>query len=192
MQILPDEVVDVDTVLLLNEKFSHHIKSQQVGVYLLKISDDVFLSFIANSGDKLVFWGDAEDNLLQNYDVQGNEETKLVIESRRKLDEVYQQTKQLSDEFVRHTYNENFDSLKVIDSVYIAIFDAHKNYLTHFIRSNPDKLASLMAFYQTLGQNAFFSVENDRELLEMMYLSLSKTYPNSVYVNHLKEKLEEE
>ena len=191
MQILPNEVVDMDTVLLLNGSFSHRIKSQQVGVYLLKISDDVFLSFIASAGDKLVFSGDAKDNLLKNYDVQGNEETKLIIESRRKLDEVYQQTKQLSKEFIRHTYNENLDSLKIIDSVYTTLFEAHKDYLTHFIRSNPDKLASLMAFYQTLGQNAFFSVKEDRELLKMIYFSLSKKYPNSLYVNDLGEKLEE-
>jgi hypothetical protein len=191
MQVLPDEVVAIDTVLVLNGKFSHRIKSEQIGVYLLKFSDDVFLSFIADKGDNLIFLGDA-DNLLKTYNIVGNEETKLLIETHRKLDDIYEQTKLLSKEFVRHTYNDNFDSIKIIDSAYTALFEQHKAYLTHFIRSKPDKLASLMAFYQTLGHNTFFSIKEDKNLLEMIYFSLSKKYPNSLYINDLKEKLEEE
>jgi len=189
MQIFPDEVVTVDTVLLLNGNFSHRIKSEQVGVYLLRFSDDVFLSFIANKGDKLVFSGDA-DNLLESYNIQGNEETKLLIENNRKLDQVYKETETLSKEFIKHTNNGNLDSIRIIDSLYAVLFEQHRVYLTNFIRSNPDKLASLMAFYQTLGRNAFFSIKEDRNLLEEIYPALVKKYPNSVYANDLKEKLE--
>jgi len=190
MQILPQKIVMIDTVLFLNGKFSHYIKSEEVGVYLLQFSDDVFLSFIANSGDKLIFSGDAA-NILKTYNIQGNEETELLIETRRKLDQIYQQTELLSKEFVRYTDNDDFDSIKKIDSAYTALFDTHKAYLADFIRSHPDKLASLMAFYQALGRNAFFSVEEDRELLEVIYVALSKKYPNSIYVKDLAEKLEE-
>ena len=191
MQILPQEVVVIDTVLFLNGKFSHYIKSEEVGVYLLEFSDDVFLSFIADLGDRLIFSGDAS-NLLKTYNIQGNNETELLIETRRKLDQIYQQTELLSKEFVRYTYRDDFDSIRKIDSAYTALFDTHKAYLTDFIRSYPDKLASLMAFYQTLGRNAFFSVEQDRELLEIIYVALSKKYPNSIYVKNLEEKLFEE
>ncbi len=191
MQVFPDEAVVIDTVLLIKGKFSHRIESDQVGVYLLKLSDDSFMSFIANPEDKLVFSGDATD-LTQTYTIQGNEETKLLIESRRKLDHLYQQTELLSKEFVRYTYSDNFDSIKtVLDSSYNILFNDYKNYLTHFILSNPNRLASLMAFYQTLGNNSFFSIKEDRELLDTMYPALLKEYPNSIYVNDLKEKLME-
>jgi hypothetical protein len=189
MQILPDEVVAIDTVLILNGKFSHRIKSEQVGVFLLKFSNDIFLPFIAEKGDKLIFSGDA-DNLLKTYTIQGNEETKLLLKTQRELDDVYRQTELLSKEFVRHTYNDNFDSIKIIGSIYTVLFEQHKAYLTDFIRSNPDKLASLMAFYQTLGHNAFFSIKEDKKLLEEIYPILSKKYHNSLYINDLKEKLE--
>jgi len=191
MQVFPDEAIAVDTVLLLNGKFFHQIKSENIGVYLLKFSDDFFLSFIADKGDKLIFSGDA-NNMQQTYDIQGNEETRLLVETRRKLDDVYQRAKLLSNEFVRDTYHDNFDSIKMIDSAYTVLFEQHKAYLSRFIRSHPDKLASLMAFYQTLGHNAFFSVKEDKELLKIIYSALSKKYPNSLYVNDLKEKLEEE
>jgi uncharacterized protein YfaA (DUF2138 family) len=190
IQIYPDEVVVIDTVLLLNGKFSHRIKSKEVGVYLLKFSDDVFLSFIADAGDKLIFSGN-DSNLLNNYDIQGNKETKLLMETQRKLEEVYRNTKPLSKDFVRYTENNHLDSIQIIDSLYNVLFETHKTYLTNIIRSNPDKLASLMAFYQKLGVNTFFSVEKDRELLEMIYFALLKKYPNSIYVEDLKEKLEE-
>jgi len=191
MQILPQEVVTLDTVAFLNGKFLHYIKSEEIGVYLLQFSDDVFLSFIANSGDRLIFSGDAA-NLLKTYDIQGNEETELLMETRRKLDQVYQQTELLSKDFVRFTYSDDFDSIKKIDSAYTVVFETHKAYLTDFIRSHPDKLASLMAYYQALGRNAFFSIEQDRELLEVIYSALSKKYPNSIYVKDLAEKLEVE
>ena len=191
MQVLPDEVIPIDTVLVLNKKFFHRIKSEEVGVYLLKFSNDVHLSFIADKGDNLIFSGDAY-NLLKTYTIQGNEETKLLMATRRKLDDIYRQTELLSKEFVRHTYNDNFDSLKIIDSAYTALFEQHKAYLTDVIRSNPDKLASLMAFYQTLGRNAFFSIKDDKKLLEEIYPILSKKYPNTLYINDLKKKLEGE
>ena len=189
-QVLPNEVVVVDTVLVLNEKFSHRIKSEEVGVYLLKFSDDVLLSFIADLGDRLVFSGDA-DNLQKTYDIKGNQETELLMQTQRKLNQVYQETELLSKEFVRHTYNENRDSIQQIDSLYTVLFDAHKTFLTDFISSHPDKLASLMAFYQALGRNNFFSVEEDRDLLEIIYAALSKKYPNSIYTKDLEEKLGE-
>ena len=191
MQILPDEIVVIDTVLLLNGKFSHRIKSKEVGVYLLQVEDNVFLSFIADLGDKLIFSGDAA-NLQNTYDIQGNEETKLLVDTRRKLEQVYQQTKPLSNDFVRYTENSQLDSIQKIDSLYNVLFETHKTYLTNIIRSNPDKLASLMAFYQKLGVNAFFSIEQDKELLKIMYPALSKKYPNSIYIKDLQEKLEEE
>jgi RecG-like helicase len=188
-QILPDEVVPVDTILVLNGKFSHRLKSNQAGVYLLQFNDTLFISFIANPGDKLVFYADA-NNLRQTYDIQGNEETRLLIENQRKLDQLYQKTKVLSDRFIQSVYEDNFDSLtRELDSIYAINFDNHKKYLTDFILSHPDKLASLMAFYQLLGNNAFFSMEEDHKLLDTIYPILSKTYPKSIYIDDLKEKI---
>jgi hypothetical protein len=188
-QILPDEVLPVDTVLVLNGKFSYRLKSNQVGVYLLQFNDTLFTTFIANPDDELVFYADV-NNLRQTYDVQGNEETKLLIENQRKLEQLYQKTKLLSDRFIRFDYKDNFDSLtRELDSIYAVNFDNHKKYLTDFILSHPDKLASLMAFYQLLGNNAFFSMEEDRKLLDSVYPILSKTYPESIYIDDLKEKL---
>jgi RecG-like helicase len=191
MKILPEEVVPIDTVLVLNGKFSHRIKSNQTGIYLLQFSDTLFIAFIASPGDKLVLSADA-NNMKQTCDIRGNEETKLLMENQRKLESLYEQTKRLSSEFIQSTYRDNFDSVRmVLDSIYTVNFKAHKAYLTNFILSHPDKLASLMAFYQLLGNNAFFRMEEEHALLDSIYPMLSNTYPNNIYIDNLKEQLTE-
>jgi hypothetical protein len=170
-------------------KFSYRIKSNQAGIYLLQFNDTLFVSFIGNPNDKLVFYADV-NNLRQTCNIKGNEETKLLIENQRKLEQLYQKTKVLSNLFIQSVYQDNSDSLiRLVDSLYTVNFNSHKKYLTDFMLAHPDKLASLMAFYQVLGNKAFFSIEEDRKLLDTIYPILSNTYPNSIYVNDLKEKL---
>jgi hypothetical protein len=189
-QILPNEVELMDTLLLLNGRFSHSIKNDQIGAYLMQFSDTTFIPFIADVGEKLIFSGDV-NNLQNSYNVEGSEETDLLLINNRKLDTLYLETRKLSNEFVKYAY-ENYSNsvIAALDSMYLVYFNAHKEYLTGFIRSHPDKLASLFAFYQTLGNNAFFSMKEDADLLREIYPSLSQRYPNNVYVNDIKEKLE--
>jgi len=187
-----DEVMFVDTVLLLNGRFSHIIKEEQTGIYLLKYDDNTILSFIAQNGDRLVFSGDAKD-LNETFDIQGNEETKLLLETRRKLNLFYDKTKEWSAVFLKHTYEDDFsETCTYLDSLYYQEFDAHREYLTQFIHQHRGKLATLLAFYQKIGNNAFFNEQKDRLLLQEIYNGLLTTYPNSIYTQNLKEKLEEE
>ena len=191
-KIEPDEVVFLDTVLLHDGTFHHSIKTEEIGIYLLKYNDSTLLSFIAQHGDKLVFSGDASD-LNRTYNIQGNEETQLLLETRRKLDSFYDKTKSWTATFLQHKYKDDFMQTNAyLDSLYYQEFDAHKEYLTQFIYKNRGKLAALLAFYQKIGVNAFFDEQKDRALLQEIYNGLVLTYPNSIYVADLKEKLEKE
>lgn len=188
-QILPNEVELMDTLLLLNGRFSHSIKNDQIRAYLMQFSDTTFISFIADVGEKLIFSGDV-NNLQSSYNVEGSEETDLLLANNRKLDTLYIETRRLSNEFIKYASENYSDSIiTVLDSMYIVHFNAHKEYLIGFIRSHPDKLASLFAFYQTLGNNAFFSMKEDTDLLREIYLSLSQKYPNNLYITDIEEKL---
>ena len=191
MQMLPDELATVDTVLLLNGTFNYRIKTEQIGVYVMQLSDTTFLSFIADVGEKLVFSGDGS-NLANTYTVTGSEEATLLLENRRKLDTLYMNIAVLSEKFARYSKEDNYDSLAInrLNSIYTDYAIAHKHYLTESILSNPDKLASLLAFYQALGHYSFFSMEEDVAILQKIYPALSAKYPNSVYIKDLQEKLE--
>ena len=186
-----DDVVFVDTILLLNGRFSHEVKEQDIGIYLLQYDDNTLLSFIAQNGDRLVFSGNAQD-LNKTIDIQGNEETRLLLETRRKLNQFYEKTKKWSAIFLQHTYEDDFmETCNYLDSLYYQEFNAHKEYLTQFITQHKGKLATLPAFYQKIGNNAFFNPQKDRPLLQKIYNGLKMTYPNSVYVADLRGKLEE-
>ncbi len=191
-QLSPDELLPMDTVLLIKGYFSHSIQNDQIGAYLMQFSDTAFIPFIADAGEKLTFSGDI-NNLQGGYDIQGSEETDLLLTNNRKLDTLYMETRKLSNEFVKYASGDYSDSaIAALDSMYYVYFNAHKEYLTGFIRSHPDKLASLFAFYQTLGNNAFFSMKEDSHLLREIVPSLSARYPDNVYVNDIKIKLEKE
>jgi len=190
-KIEPDNVIFLDTLLLLNGTFLHTLTEENVGVYLLKYNDSVLLSFIAQNGDRLVFSGDARD-LNKTYDVQGNEETRLLLETRRKLNLFYDKTKEWSAIFLQHTYAEDSETVTAsLDSLYKQEFDAQREYLMQFIREHKGKLAALLAFYQKIGNIAFFDEQKDRALLQEIYTALALTYPNSIYVEDLKEKFGE-
>jgi hypothetical protein len=186
-----DNVVFLDTLLLMSGRFSHSINDADIGIYLLKYDDNTILSFIAKNGDRLVFSGDGR-NLNQTCEVQGNEETRLLMETRRKLNLFYDKTKEWSNIFLQHKYEDDFQTISLhLDSLYYQVFDAHKAYLTQFITEHKGKLATLLAFYQKIGNNAFFDPQKDRLLLQEIYNELALTYPNSIYVTDLKERLED-
>jgi len=187
-RIEPNDVVFLDTVLLFNGNFLHSITTEEIGIYLLKYNDSTLLSFIAQNGDKLLFSGNA-DNLNKTYNIQGNEETQLLLETRRKLNQFYDKTKEWTAIFLQHTYQDDYEQTSVyLDSLYFQEFDAHKEYLTQFIHKHKGKLVTLVAFYQKIGMNAFFNEQKDHALLQEIYDGLILTYPNSIYVADLKDK----
>jgi len=189
-KIEPDNVVVLDTIFLQNGNFSYKLKEKAIGVYLLKYNDTTLLSFLAQGGERLVFSGDAQD-LNKTYDVQGSEETRLLLETRRKLDQFYDKTKEWTTLFLQHTYTDDYEKTNAyLNSLYQEEFDAHIDYLTHFIRQNKGKLATMLAFYQKIGNNAFFDEEINNDLLREIYEGLQLTYPKSIYVEDLKEKLQ--
>ena len=190
-RIEPDDVVFLDTVLLLNGSFLHTLTADETGIYLLKYNDRTLLSFIAAKGDRLQFSGDAQ-HLNKTCNIRGNEETRLLLETRRKLNLFYDKTQEWTAIFLQHTYENDYEQTNArLDSLYRKEFDAHKEYLTQFIHKNKGKLVTLLAFYQKIGNNAFFEEQKDRVLLQEIYNGLVLTYPNSIYTADLKEKLEE-
>ena len=190
-RIEPDEVIFLDTVWLSKGKFSYVLTEESIGVYLLKYNDTTLLSFLARSGEKLLFSGDAKD-LNTTYDVQGSDETRLLLETRRRLNQFYDKSKAWSVIFLQHTYKDDYEEVSAhLDSLFHQEFSFHKEYLTQFIHQHNGNLAALLAFYQKIGNHAFFDEQKDRALLQEIHTALSQTYPNSIYVEDLKEKLEE-
>jgi len=187
-KILPDDVVFWDTIQAIEGKFIYQLNEKDIGIYLIAYNEDNLYSFIAQKGDRLIFSGNA-DSLKQTFNVKGNQESELLLQTRQKLDQFYDKTEQLSKMFINSRYTNQHEAvIHHVDSIYQTEFDAHKKYLTQFIRQNKGKLATLLAFYQKIGRVQFFCEENDSELLKEIYEELTKTHPQSIYVTSVSEK----
>lgn len=187
--MLPQGMEYVDTVLMVNGKFSYVCNIEEATVYVLRFSDTCFASFVLLPGEKVNIEAQA-DNINRTLHIQGNEETLLLNESRARLTLLDDKVKVLSEEFKQCHTPEEMDSVnQCLMLQYDTLYQEHKQWLKRFILAHPQRLASLMAFYQTLGCNSFFTAQQDAYLLDTLYHHLIISYPQSVYVEDLAEKL---
>ncbi|MDR1793290.1 MAG: DUF4369 domain-containing protein [Bacteroidales bacterium] len=188
-EVLPQEIVLLDTIAIFNGYFSYDIDNENITIYKLELNDTDFFSFIAQKGDKIELSADLH-SFDKTYAIKGNLETQLLDDSRRQLDKFDKKVKKLSAIFIQNENTEHSDSVAIrIDKAYQMYFDEHQQYLKKIIETHPDKLASLLAFYQRLGRRALFDAQKDRYLLELLAKNLSKNYPQSEYVIDLNNRL---
>lgn len=188
-KMLPYELEFMDTILLVKGKFSYLLHPDEMTIYVLRFNDTCFASFAMKEGDKIHIEAEYPD-MNRSMDIQGNEETRLMLQTRRQLFLLDDRVKILSEQFIQNSGSLSPDSLnQYLMLQYDTLYHQHKLWLKEFILSHPQYLASLTAYYQTLGRNAFFSWSEDRYLLDTLYQYLSQTYPNSMYVCDLAEKL---
>lgn len=188
-KLTPSSIEAEDTVLLTNGHFVHYPKVENISVYLLRFNDTCFASFILQALDTLYIKATAP-NINRSMEIKGNIETELLQQTRQQLFLLEDSVKKLSDYFIAHQYDTQLDSLhRILEHQFNIYYDNHRAYLQNFIEKNPNKLASLLAFYQTLGRNSFFSPSEDKAILQNIYQTLSQTYPNSEYILDLGEKL---
>lgn len=187
--MLPQGMEYVDTVLMVKGKFSYVSHINEPTVYVLRFSDTCFASFVLLPGEQVSIEAQA-DNINRTLCLQGNEETLLLNESRTRLTLLDDKVKLLSEEFKQCHTPEEMDSVnRELMLQYDTLYQEHKLWLKQFILAHPQCLAALMAFYQTLGCNSFFTTQNDAYLLDTLYHHLSVSYPQSMYVADLAEKL---
>ncbi len=177
-----------DTVLLIKGRFTQHLDTG-VNIYILRFNDTCLASFITTTGSEINITAQSPA-INHTLTVTGNKESELLMASRRQLLTLENQVQALSEQFIAQQQSEQLDSLDMaLQEQFNTYFEAHRAYLEQFIAAHPDKLASLLAFYQTLGRNQFFSPIEDKAILENLYQHLHKTYPESEYVIDLEEKL---
>ncbi|MDD3281652.1 MAG: DUF4369 domain-containing protein [Bacteroidales bacterium] len=191
-EIQPYDVIPIDTILLINNKFNHFVPCTEKSFYRIRFTKENNISFIAGDKDVISITADLNDT-KKTQNISGNEESVLFLEVNKKIHEMYLITDSLSKIFVEYKGTDQFDSIcNHLDSCYYQNFEYYQNYLKDFIIQHPNKLASISAFYQKIGHRPFFSVTENRELIEKMVKELSISYPNNQHVKALKEKLSDE
>ncbi len=191
-EIQPYDIIPIDTILLINNTFKQFVPCTDKSFYRIRFTKENSITFIAGDKDNISISADLNDT-KKTQNISGNEESVLFLEVNKKIHEMYLITDSLSKIFVKYKGTNEFDSIcNQLDSCYYQNFNYYKNYLQDFIIQHPNKLASISAFYQKIGYRPFFSVTENRELVEKMMKELSITYPNNQHVKALGEKFSDE
>jgi len=183
------EVLQSDSALVRDGRFylEMPVESTEAEFYCVTLGENNSFTTLASRGETISIEADAA-SLAKSYDVKGGPDAVLMCQLDKHLALFADST-----EFLVNLYNQyvNDDSLRAeIESAYVLIKGHHQQYLRDFIQKNPQSLACLAAFYQRYNQCLFFSETDDHALLESVYSSLSKKYPENGNVIWLKKRLE--
>jgi peroxiredoxin len=184
------EVTPIKAVLLdsaktdANGEFSFRHKINQAGLYDLSFSKNNFIRLLIDNGEVINLTGDFK-NLSGSYSLSGSEGSGLLLQLNRKFFFTQKQIDSLSIIFKNSRFKPDFQIIKdELDSAYKALIANHKKYLIHFINSHPRSIASIVAIYQRIGQQAIFekNIPDDFALFQKLDSSLIKTFPENMHV----------
>lgn len=172
-------------------EFIFKYKPLQIGFYILKIDENNFVTLLIDKGETINVSADARE-LANSYKLEGSEGSELIRAINAKLRNNYKRVDSLQSVFEKSRYLDNFMQIKdSLDLIYFEILNDQKKYVKSFIDSNLTSLASLIALYQTFGQEPVLSEKEDFAFFEKLSTSLIKQYPNNPHSQDLYKRVQE-
>lgn len=159
-------------------------------MFQLFLSDNNSLATMAKKGEKLKITADAKD-LTQTYHISGGEEAVLMQQLDSALIVFVTEANKLYDVYQENL--ENDSTRGEVETKYMNLLFAHRDYLEKFIAAHPNNMASYIAFFQSYNRRNFFDVYQDLDVLKKINDNISKVYPESEYVKtmiHIVEMVE--
>lgn len=151
--------------------------------YLLKFSDNKFVTLLVDSVEQVVVEADAA-NFERSYRVEGSPGSAQVknlndhlLETRRKLDSI---------QSLNNLYRGNPDYQQMRgewDAARDSIKKAQTEFSTQFVMNNPFSMASVLALYQKFDDQEY--VVTDLHTMRVAASALNTIYPNSGHVKAL-------
>ncbi len=189
-EVLPQEIILIDSTSIINGKFKIRIKQPSVSFYTIQFNDNEKLNFIAKGGDEIMIKGNFLKG-MESFEVHGSAENDLYTEMNKRLRKCYMTTDSLSKVLTNSVYLDNYELIKKsIDSSYNALIENHRNFLKGIITNNSNSLLSIMAFYESLGNRRFFDNYKDFDLMTMIYSGLNKSLKGNIHCEAFNEKYE--
>jgi peroxiredoxin len=159
---------------------------QHVGIptfYLLKLSENNFITLLIDSAEKVNIKADAI-NFSRVYTIQGSPGSLLVMELNNKLNTTKQKLDSISSLpqlFKGNPYLEM--RKKEWDAAYDRIVQEQIRYSTDFVTKHPFSMASVLALYQKFDDQNY--VVRDLQSLKTAASALNSFYPKSEHVKAL-------
>lgn len=189
-QIKPDSLNIIDSILIDDEGcFEFEYKPDDTYFYMLKISDDNFITLLLEKGEKALVTGNCLQ-LANDYKVEGSVGSEKLLQLNKFTRNNYKKTDSLLQVIEANKSSTDFAIIKLkCDSVYNIVFKNQQQFVMQFIKNNSQNLASLIALYQKFGR---IKVLNEREhfsYYQFLDSTLHIKYPENIFVSELNERV---
>ncbi len=192
--------LDLETPVLIdsaeiskNGTFRFRIKASEPDFYQVSISNDNFITLLAEPGEKIKL-GFNSKILYDNYSVSGSlgsEKLKTLdqnlIDTKKKLDS-------LSNAYTSASSEPGFDVKgPELETKFNDLIKQQRRKNVEFIITNTTSLASIKAIYQRIDPDTYVLFDpKDLQYLKIVSDSLKKYYPNSKHVQALTRDFQSE
>lgn len=151
--------------------------------FLLKLSDNNFVTLLIDSVDHVQVYGDAA-NFSREYVVEGSEGSSLVKELNARLAETKHQLDSILNLAVIYRSRPDYPELKQKWDTEIGFIKKQQiDYSTTFVQKHPFSMASVLALYQKFDDNNY--VVQDLQSLKVAASALNSVFPKSEHVQAL-------
>lgn len=153
--------------------------------YLLKLSEQNFITLLVDSAEQVVVEADAA-NFYSEYNVSGSVGSEQV----RILDAKLKETRSKLDslESLNNVYKGNPDYENMApkwSAQYDAIVEDQVKFSTNFVKENPFSMASVLALYQKFDNNDPNYIIRDLQVMRTAASALNSIYSHSEQVQSL-------
>ena len=179
--------VVLDSTRIKNSgSFSFTVKPSLPSFYRIRISDNNFITLLAEPNEAINFSAEAS-NLPGTYIVEGSEGSSLLKELDERLTNTKKQMEPLIREIIELEEGPDFSREEArINEEVNEIIKAQRYFSVAFILENIESLAAITALYQQLDDDYYvMNQTRDIQYMKIVAQSLTEKYPESPHVKAL-------
>lgn len=158
--------------------------------YQLKVGESDPLILILNPGEKIQIRGKADSLIFAQ--IHGSDESRLLQEYLIYTYKNLSLSESLAELLVQKSKDKDFLSIR--DSIirqFDSIYAEQKQFVKHFVQSNPSSLASLIVINQRFGRREVIDEHGDNYLFVKLDSGLIAQYPKSKHTLNFHKQMAE-
>jgi len=185
-ELLINKTQIIDSTKLNEEgEFFFKVKISEEGFYLLRIKERNHITLLLKPLDNVHVTGDAL-RLERSYNVMGSDDCIRINELYKNYYVNVVRIDSLRDIYLASQVRTDFAQFRLkLDSAYWEIFNQQKKYVQKFITANAGSMISVLALYQTFGQQRVIAPEEELVYTEKIHQNLYKTHAKNKHIEYL-------
>lgn len=192
-ELKPEELKRVDSAAVAPDgTFKLKRELTEASFYLLKITDNNFLTMVLEPGDKIEM-NSYFDSLSYPSSLTGSKGTELMAEYNQTLRKSIRKFSSLNSIYMDNLNNPELPKVvESLDSIAQSYLSEINAYTKNYIDENITSLVSLVALYQQIAPSVYvMNPSNDLKYFMKVDSSLRKNYPENPLVVSLHEQIQE-